>query len=93
MARRARGTSVTVEIRASIYVHFPYCLAKCPYCDFVSYAEVPGLFDRVVRAMQMDKKFRDGKNVFVLPTGAGEWEQAENVPWDLVHDAVRAVLV
>ncbi len=23
---------------ASIYVHFPYCLAKCPYCDFVSYA-------------------------------------------------------
>lgn len=22
----------------SIYVHFPWCLAKCPYCDFVSYA-------------------------------------------------------
>ena len=24
--------------RASVYVHFPWCLAKCPYCDFVSYA-------------------------------------------------------
>jgi putative oxygen-independent coproporphyrinogen III oxidase len=24
--------------RASVYVHFPYCLAKCPYCDFASYA-------------------------------------------------------
>jgi oxygen-independent coproporphyrinogen-3 oxidase len=23
---------------ATIYVHFPWCLAKCPYCDFVSYA-------------------------------------------------------
>ncbi len=23
---------------ASVYVHFPYCLAKCPYCDFTSYA-------------------------------------------------------
>ncbi len=23
--------------RASIYLHFPYCLEKCPYCDFVSY--------------------------------------------------------
>jgi putative oxygen-independent coproporphyrinogen III oxidase len=22
---------------ASAYVHFPWCLAKCPYCDFVSY--------------------------------------------------------
>lgn len=24
-----------------VYVHFPYCLAKCPYCDFVSYAKAP----------------------------------------------------
>jgi putative oxygen-independent coproporphyrinogen III oxidase len=24
---------------AGVYVHFPYCLAKCPYCDFVSYAK------------------------------------------------------
>jgi oxygen-independent coproporphyrinogen-3 oxidase len=24
--------------RATVYVHFPYCLQKCPYCDFVSYA-------------------------------------------------------
>ncbi len=23
---------------ATVYVHFPYCLQKCPYCDFVSYA-------------------------------------------------------
>ena len=59
----------------------------------VSFAAAPGLFDRVIRAMQMDKKFRDGKNVFVLPTGAGQWEQAENVPWPQVHDAVRAVLI
>ncbi len=59
----------------------------------VSFADAPGLFDRVIRAMQMDKKFRDGKNVFVLPTGVGSWEQVENIPWDLVHDAVRAVLV
>ncbi|MGH7327205.1 MAG: radical SAM family heme chaperone HemW, partial [Polyangiaceae bacterium] len=27
------------EIRAGVYVHFPWCLAKCPYCDFVSYAK------------------------------------------------------
>jgi oxygen-independent coproporphyrinogen-3 oxidase len=30
---------VAVPRRASVYVHFPWCLAKCPYCDFVSYAQ------------------------------------------------------
>ncbi len=30
--------SSTVSVLASIYIHFPWCLAKCPYCDFVSFA-------------------------------------------------------
>ncbi len=40
---------------ASIYIHFPWCLAKCPYCDFVSYAserediDHAGYADAVVR--------------------------------------------
>jgi len=32
------GTPGLRGARASVYVHFPYCLAKCPYCDFASYA-------------------------------------------------------
>jgi 3-dehydroquinate synthase len=59
----------------------------------IEYAERPGLFEKIVRAMQMDKKFRDGKNLFVLPTGAGAWEQRENVPWEMVYCALRTVLV
>ena len=58
----------------------------------ISYPDQPGLFDRVLRAMQMDKKFRDGKNVFVLPTAIGSWQQVENVDWTLVHEALRSVL-
>ncbi len=52
----------------------------------------PELFDRILRALQMDKKFRDGKNVFVLPTGIGNWRQVENIEWPLVHEAIRSVL-
>jgi 3-dehydroquinate synthase len=59
----------------------------------VSFGNQPGLFDRVVRAMQMDKKFRDGKNLFVLPTGIGTWAPRENIDWALVHECVRGVLV
>jgi 3-dehydroquinate synthase len=58
----------------------------------LSHPDHPGLFERVLRAMQMDKKFKDGKNLFVLPTGVGSWQQVQNVPWDLVHAAVRSVL-
>src|SRR5579884_2466437 len=29
---------IGTQARAGVYVHFPWCLAKCPYCDFVSYA-------------------------------------------------------
>ena len=34
---RPRSSS-SRNARAGVYVHFPWCLAKCPYCDFVSYA-------------------------------------------------------
>ena len=58
-----------------------------------SHRDAPGLFDRIIRALQMDKKFRDGRNLFVLPTGIGSWVPRENVDWTLVHDCVRSVLV
>src|SRR4051812_49445807 len=27
------------DMHLGIYIHFPYCLSKCPYCDFASRAE------------------------------------------------------
>lgn len=50
------------------------------------------LFDRVKRALQLDKKFREGRNVFVLPTGIGSWEQRENIDWTLVDEAIRSAI-
>jgi 3-dehydroquinate synthase len=51
-----------------------------------------GLFERMDRALRLDKKFRDGKNVFVLPTLPGEWKQEEDIPWELVHESMRECL-
>jgi 3-dehydroquinate synthase len=49
----------------------------------------PELFEPMLRALQLDKKFKNGKNLFVLPIRPGEWQQMEDVPWPLVHDAMR----
>ena len=52
--------------RASVYVHFPWCLAKCPYCDFVSYAapkeaiDHAGYADAVLRELDARASVVDG---------------------------------
>lgn len=58
----------------------------------LSYQGHPELFDPMLKALQLDKKFRNGKNLFVLPTGPGSWKQVEDIPWPLVHEAMREAL-
>jgi len=43
-------------IPLSLYVHLPWCLKKCPYCDFNSHAQKePGLPEqRYVEALLKD---------------------------------------
>jgi oxygen-independent coproporphyrinogen-3 oxidase len=36
----------------SLYVHIPYCVAKCPYCDFNSYAATQWPEERYVAALR-----------------------------------------
>src|SRR5579859_5842275 len=47
------GPEALPTARMGVYVHFPWCLAKCPYCDFVSYASTTidhrGYADAVLR--------------------------------------------
>lgn len=44
-------------IPLALYLHFPWCLRKCPYCDFNSYqlpVQHPGLFAQYLEALLMD---------------------------------------
>jgi putative oxygen-independent coproporphyrinogen III oxidase len=67
----------------SIYVHFPWCLAKCPYCDFVSYAEkkdaIPhGAYaDAVIAQLEHDANACSGRTIRSVFFGGGTpslWE-------------------
>ncbi|MGH7434343.1 MAG: radical SAM family heme chaperone HemW [Polyangiaceae bacterium] len=73
---------------ASVYVHFPYCLAKCPYCDFVSYApeggrsaiDHRGYADAVLRELGQRAPRLEGRTLGSVFFGGGTpslWEASE----------------
>jgi putative oxygen-independent coproporphyrinogen III oxidase len=73
--------------RASVYVHFPYCLAKCPYCDFVSYVppggrsiDHRGYADAVLRELDRRAPAFDGRSLGSVFFGGGTpslWDPRE----------------
>lgn len=71
---------------ASIYVHFPYCLAKCPYCDFVSYAaertqiDHAGYADALVRETEARARAIPNRSITSIFFGGGTpslWDPKE----------------
>lgn len=64
------------QIPLGVYVHIPYCLTKCPYCDFNSYG-TNGNFpeDDYVRALEREiENFRgiiEGKEISTVFFGGG----------------------
>jgi len=50
----SRSTGSGPVATRGIYVHVPYCLAKCGYCDFNSYPSASGVPDRYVQALLAD---------------------------------------
>ncbi len=62
---------------ASVYVHFPWCLAKCPYCDFVSYAKArddidhAAYADAVLRELSARAPLFDGRRIGSIFFGGG----------------------
>jgi putative oxygen-independent coproporphyrinogen III oxidase len=54
---RANMVNMTVSLNApfAVYVHWPFCLSKCPYCDFNSHVRHGGIDEaRFVRAFERE---------------------------------------
>lgn len=54
-----------------LYLHIPFCLAKCPYCDFVSYTGKGSVFSSYVGAVLREAERYRGRRVATLYVGGG----------------------
>ncbi|MDZ7661721.1 radical SAM family heme chaperone HemW [Thiohalophilus sp.] len=60
----------------SLYIHFPWCIRKCPYCDFNSHALSEALpeqayIDTLVRDLEQDLPLIWGRRVNTIFMGGG----------------------
>jgi putative oxygen-independent coproporphyrinogen III oxidase len=81
--------------RAGVYVHFPWCLAKCPYCDFVSYVgsiDHVGYADAVLRELDARAPFFHGRRIESVFFGGGTPSLWETRELGRVLSGVRRVL-
>jgi oxygen-independent coproporphyrinogen-3 oxidase len=63
-------------IPLSLYIHFPWCIQKCPYCDFNSHAvngELPEkrYIDALIRDLEMELPFIWGRRLESVFIGGG----------------------
>lgn len=79
-------------MRAAIYVHFPWCLQRCPYCDFATEAIAPARIPHAAYAAAVQRELElrvaalpDGLTPLSLFFGGGTPSL-----WD--HDALGAVI-
>lgn len=60
----------------SLYVHVPWCVRKCPYCDFNSHEKVGQLpeqayVDALIRDLEFDAPYLQGRAVSSIFIGGG----------------------
>ncbi len=54
-----------------IYIHFPFCIKKCNYCDFVSYENKLDEGERYVNALLLEMEEYKGEQVDSVYLGGG----------------------
>lgn len=56
---------------SGLYIHIPFCVRKCLYCDFPSYAGCESYFDKYIDALLVEAEKYRGENVDTVFIGGG----------------------
>ncbi len=94
-------TRLTTLPPLTLYIHFPWCVKKCPYCDFNSHEHADGI-DAIPEAAYVDALIADldrvvpqvwGRRVHAVFIGGGTPSLMSPVALDRLMSEVRARLV
>lgn len=82
------------EISLSLYLHFPWCVKKCPYCDFNSHAQrgdVPetAYVDALLRDLDFELRDRETRPLVSIFMGGGTPSLFSSAAMQRVLDGVR----
>ncbi|MCK5092886.1 MAG: radical SAM protein, partial [Gammaproteobacteria bacterium] len=63
-------------IPLGLYIHIPWCVQKCPYCDFNSHAVRDALpereyIDALLSDLELELPFVEGRNIKTIFIGGG----------------------
>lgn len=81
----------------SLYIHIPWCVQKCPYCDFNSHAlkgEVPhdDYVAHLLADLDADVSYAQGREVKTIFIGGGTPSLLSGPAMQTLLDGVRARL-
>jgi oxygen-independent coproporphyrinogen-3 oxidase len=81
----------------SLYIHIPWCVRKCPYCDFNSHeirAELPeaAYVDALIRDLEMSLPLVWGRKVYSIFFGGGTPSLLSAQAIDKILSSVRMLL-
>ncbi len=92
---------VVADIPLALYIHIPWCVKKCPYCDFNSH-ELPidsqlSMYDEYVDALledaAMQQVFAQGREISSIFIGGGTPSLLPIVQYQRLFNGLRGIFI
>jgi len=77
------------EPGTALYLHIPFCLSKCAYCDFVSYDHLAGLYGEYTSALVTEMDLAEPGSIRSIYIGGGTPTVLPLSHFERVFEAIR----